>query len=81
VLKIQAILLTTFGPLNKVKVDVPTALDQVPSKGTLAVRPVIKPVNERADLAPRIPKLAKHHCKPDPRRENNLILQNEEGNN
>jgi len=62
-LSLQAILLTTVVPLNRVKLDVPTAPDQVTSNEAPAVRPSRDPVNARAATAPRIPKTAIHNCR------------------
>jgi hypothetical protein len=81
VLDPQAILLTTVDPLSMVKLDVPTAPDQVTSNGAPAVRPVNEPVNARAAIAPRIPNATRHNCRTNSWREKNLILQFSSTNN
>ena len=59
----QAILLTTVVPLNRVKLEVPTAPDHSTSNGAPAVRPSNEPVNARAAAASRIANAERDNCK------------------
>lgn len=81
VLNVHAMSLTTVVPLNKVKLEVPTAPDQVTSNGAPAVRPFNDPVNARtaADL-PIVNADKKHNCKANSRFEISFILKNEQRN-
>jgi hypothetical protein len=78
-LNTQAISLTTVLPLNNVKLDVPTAPDQVTSNGCPAVRPFNDPVNASAAADPRIVNAdKKHNCRANSSREKGFILKIED---